>query len=352
MGCHHSAWTLSALTTTPVVATRDHPLADVHTVVLADPNFAAQAYYALPHLFNVIMAHHMTGVNMSNIMDNLDGLVRVACTVPGLQQTGMLHQVLSLARGIPPFRAMLRIWTTAQCALALRLDHLVHVAVPPGQENAVNHRFRRGVAGLAIQSLRAYCLQRVYSSPREVHEAHGYDLALSDLCRAITLTEEGLVDEAQTLARLHDHCRNSWPRCHLPNAIVVASVVALGRDGDLDVAWISFLHIYDTVTSLMLTHLTDLARAFDVDFAVNTEWGGCWDISIHLGLPGTPDTQQEPDDPMDVRHFLVREASEQSAVSDDSPRSRPSGTVVSDDTPRSRPSRTTEYEFESVPDSG
>ena len=134
MGCHHSAWTLSALTTTPVVATRDHPLADVHTVVLADPNFAAQAYYALPHLFNVIMAHHMTGVNMSNIMDNLDGLVRVACTVPGLQQTGILHQVLSLARGVPPFRAMLRIWTTAQCALALRLDHLVHVAVPLGKK--------------------------------------------------------------------------------------------------------------------------------------------------------------------------------------------------------------------------
>ena len=56
-------------------------------------------------------------------------------------------------------------------------------------------------------------------------------------------------------------------------AIVVASVVALGRDGALDMAWISFLHVYNTVTSLMLTHLTDLARAFDVDFAINTEWG-------------------------------------------------------------------------------
>ena len=105
----------------------------------------------------------------------------------------------------------------------------------------------------------------------------------------------------------------------------MASAVALGRDGDLDVAWISFLHIYDTVTSLMLTHLTDLARAFDVEFAVNTEWGGCWDISIHLGLPGLPGTQQDSDDPLDVRQFLVMEASEQSAVSDATPRSRSSG---------------------------
>ena len=128
--------------------------------------------------------------------------------------------------------------------------------------------------------------------------------------------------------------------------------MALGRDSALDMAWMSFLHVYNTVTGLMLTHITDLARAFDVEFAINTEWGGCWDISAHLGLPGTPDAQQDPDDLMDVRHFLAREVSERSAASDDSPRSRPSGTAGSDDSPRSRPSRTAEYEFESVPDSG
>ena len=149
---------------------------------------------------------------------------------------------------------------------------------------------------------------------------------------APSLTEEGLVDGAQTLERLHTRCMNSWPRCHLPQADVVAHAVALGKGGDVDVAWLSFLHIYDTVSGLMRTHLTDLARAFDVDFAVNTQWGGCWDISMHLGLPMVP---QHPIDPLDVRQFLDKDISEASAsASGDTPRSRPSraeATVESDE---------------------
>ena len=352
VGCHSPAGCLDpalarrTLAISSVRAECDHPLPDVHTVVLADPNFDALAYYALPQLFNVIMSYHASGVEMGNILDNLDDFTRVACTVPGLQTSGILHQVLALARGLPPFRAMLHIWTRSHCGLALRLDHLVHVAVPPGQEDEVNHRFRRKVAGLAIQSMTAYCLQRMSSTPRSWYtETQGHDLTLTDMCRSITISAEGLVDCAQTLEHLH-RCLSAWPRCHLPHAATVANAVALGRDGDLDVAWLSFLHIYDTVSTLMRTHLTDLARAFDVDFAVNTQWGGCWDIATHLGLPAAP---RDPADPLDVRPFLCNDLSDSSAaVSAGTACSRSSRAEAAEVSDVDLPSG---YEFESVPDS-
>ena len=57
------------LMTTPIAADRNHPLPDFHSVILADRAVPADAYYALPHAVNRILAYHNAGISMDDVLD-------------------------------------------------------------------------------------------------------------------------------------------------------------------------------------------------------------------------------------------------------------------------------------------
>ena len=318
--------------TTPIAADRVHPLQDFHSVILADRAIPADAYYALPHAVNRILAYHNAGINMDDVLENAHKLTRVLTAVPGLTAAALVQPVTTLLQQLVPCRALLRMWLRTHCTVALRLDHLVFVPVPPGHAEGTNDVFRHRVVATCSRSLLKNLLATAWQRPDSA--MFSPDI-LQALCLAITFTRQDMIDELSTLDRLHVYLAGSWPDCYCPDAATVPTVAATGREHIFDYAWLGFLHIYSTMLELMTAHMDDLARAHDIEHVDHERYGDCWEIADYLGLPSG--LQPLPDD-LDVRPYLDQRQAHAATPS----------SITNWSTSSRQP---TEYEFESVPDS-
>ena len=329
-------WQLPAavpLMTSPLAADREHPLPDFHSVILADRAFSADAYFALPHVVNRLISFHNAGIEMEDVLTNPPKLARALGAVPALTAAALDRPVATLLQQLAPCRALLHMWMRTRCRTALRLDHLTYVPVPPGHAAGTNLRFRQHVFATCLRSLLDHLFSSVW-----VHQdrADFSPATVQALCMAFALTEQGTVDESGTLERVHTYLAATWPHSHCPNATAVSAAAHTGRSRMFDFSWLAFLHVYDTMKDLLARYAVDLARAHDIDSVDHDRLGDCWDIANYLGLPSGLQPVAED---LDVRPFL------------DQCLARPGTPSSATQWSRSTQS-STEFEFESVPDSG